>query len=311
MKTRRTKRVLTLLLSLALALSVFPLSALGTGSEVYELWIAGVQVTDDNRADILGDGVFRYNKRTNTLTVDGYCNYPSDYVIKSAISGLKIESEWDSTLIGDRGCVSLLADTVLTGKRLTLQNTGTDFPALSVSTKLTILNAELYVDGAGLAMSGVAGNQTQLEIADSFVSAKAVSAVAVRDFTGGISLEGCEITTPEGAYLSGGAVYDQSGTPVKEVVIEPLDRRYEIKLGDYLRMGSYYGAPILWRCVSIDENGPLMLADQILCLKAYDAKTSVFSFGTHHPSHDPLGDREKACFKYNPNLTVWIEPEGI
>lgn len=25
----------------------------------------------------------------------------------------------------------------------------------------------------------------------------------------------------------------------------------------------------------------------------------------------PLGAQEKACFKFNPNLTVWIEPEGI
>lgn len=25
----------------------------------------------------------------------------------------------------------------------------------------------------------------------------------------------------------------------------------------------------------------------------------------------PAGGRGKACFKFNPNLTVWIEPEGI
>lgn len=25
----------------------------------------------------------------------------------------------------------------------------------------------------------------------------------------------------------------------------------------------------------------------------------------------PLGAPGKACFKFNPNLTVWIEPEGI
>ena len=44
-----------------------------------------------------------------------------------------------------------------------------------------------------------------------------------------------------------------------------------IKIGDYLQMGTYYGKPILWRCVDIDENGPLMLSDKILCLKAFDA----------------------------------------
>lgn len=44
-----------------------------------------------------------------------------------------------------------------------------------------------------------------------------------------------------------------------------------IKIGDYVQMGQYYDEPILWRCVDIDENGPLMLSDKILCLKPFDA----------------------------------------
>lgn len=43
-------------------------------------------------------------------------------------------------------------------------------------------------------------------------------------------------------------------------------------MGDYIYLGEYYNAPILWRCVGIDNNGPLMLSDKILCLKAFDAK---------------------------------------
>lgn len=50
-----------------------------------------------------------------------------------------------------------------------------------------------------------------------------------------------------------------------------------IQVGDYIELGKYYGEPILWRCVSIDENGPLMLSDKILCLKAYDASYSGYS----------------------------------
>lgn len=38
-----------------------------------------------------------------------------------------------------------------------------------------------------------------------------------------------------------------------------------VQLGDYIRLGSYDGEPILWRCVSVDENGPLMLSDKVLC----------------------------------------------
>ena len=32
----------------------------------------------------------------------------------------------------------------------------------------------------------------------------------------------------------------------------------DIKVGDYVKMGTYNNASILWRCVSIDNNGPLM-----------------------------------------------------
>ena len=29
-----------------------------------------------------------------------------------------------------------------------------------------------------------------------------------------------------------------------------------VQLGDYIQLGRYEGEPILWRCVSVDENGP-------------------------------------------------------
>jgi len=48
----------------------------------------------------------------------------------------------------------------------------------------------------------------------------------------------------------------------------------DIKVGDYVKMGAYNNASILWRCVSIDNNGPLMLADKIVDTLAYDAKTN-------------------------------------
>ena len=43
----------------------------------------------------------------------------------------------------------------------------------------------------------------------------------------------------------------------------------DIKVGDYVKMGAYNNASILWRCVSIDNNGPLMLADKIVDTLAY------------------------------------------
>src|ERR1035437_4752134 len=43
-----------------------------------------------------------------------------------------------------------------------------------------------------------------------------------------------------------------------------------INIGDYIQMGRYYDEPILWRCVDIDANGPLMLAYKILTIKPFD-----------------------------------------
>lgn len=47
-----------------------------------------------------------------------------------------------------------------------------------------------------------------------------------------------------------------------------------IKIGDYIKLGTYENEPILWRCVDIDDNGPLMLMDKVLGSMPYDAKTS-------------------------------------
>ena len=56
-----------------------------------------------------------------------------------------------------------------------------------------------------------------------------------------------------------------------------------VQLGDYIQLGSYENAPILWRCVSVDENGPLMLSDRVLCdYMPYDAQTSENSASGSH-----------------------------
>ena len=43
----------------------------------------------------------------------------------------------------------------------------------------------------------------------------------------------------------------------------------EYRIGAYYQIGKYNGTPIIWRCVSTDdENGILMVSDKILCFKA-------------------------------------------
>ena len=50
-------------------------------------------------------------------------------------------------------------------------------------------------------------------------------------------------------------------------------------IGTYFQLGTYEDDPIIWRCISDDdENGMLLLSDKILCYKAYNAGTNVDDF---------------------------------
>ena len=68
--------------------------------------------------------------------------------------------------------------------------------------------------------------------------------------------------------------------------VEAAGAETGVQLGDYIQLGRYDGEPILWRCVSVDENGPLMLSDRVLCdSMPYDAQTSDNSdSGSHRRS---------------------------
>lgn len=45
----------------------------------------------------------------------------------------------------------------------------------------------------------------------------------------------------------------------------------KMRVGQTITLGSYNGEPIVWKCVEIDDNGPLMYSEKILCFKAFDA----------------------------------------
>ncbi|MHB8962061.1 MAG: DUF6273 domain-containing protein, partial [Saccharofermentanales bacterium] len=79
------------------------------------------------------------------------------------------------------------------------------------------------------------------------------------------------------------------------------------EIGDYMILGSYDGAPVIWRCVDADSNGLLMLSDRILCLKPFDAAgTHVYRDGTLQ--NDPGGNR--AMYGSNlwetSNIRAWL-----
>ena len=70
--------------------------------------------------------------------------------------------------------------------------------------------------------------------------------------------------------------------------------------GDYLSAGRYNGEEILWRCVDINENGPLMLSDRILSFKSFDAS------GDHG---DELRDGSGSNNWAMSNIRAWLNSE--
>ena len=78
-----------------------------------------------------------------------------------------------------------------------------------------------------------------------------------------------------------------------------------IQIGDYVKMGTYNGNSILWRCVSIDADGPLMLADKIVDTLAYDAKTNDNSNSKSHSRSYKRDDYGSNYWK-DSNMRSWL-----
>ena len=85
-------------------------------------------------------------------------------------------------------------------------------------------------------------------------------------------------------------------------VIRPVDR---FAIGNYIEFGTYYGEPILWRVIHVDKDGdPLLLADRILTLKAYDSR------GDFHPGIE--GRVEHGSSKWeDSNIRQWLNSEEL
>ncbi|MBR0366256.1 MAG: leucine-rich repeat protein [Clostridia bacterium] len=88
--------LITALATAACALAAFPASV--SAAELYPLWIAGTRVTSENCGNVLGNGVFEYSKKTNTLSIHDDYDFNGDAVIKNEIDGLNICACNDLTL---------------------------------------------------------------------------------------------------------------------------------------------------------------------------------------------------------------------
>ena len=66
------KRIFSILLTLALLLGTVVFTAIPASAVVhnYGIYVGGIQVNDDNAADVLEDGTVSYDPTTNTLTLN-------------------------------------------------------------------------------------------------------------------------------------------------------------------------------------------------------------------------------------------------
>ena len=214
MKHHSLKKLLRGAAVLAMAAAVLPkLPALKADAASYNLFICGTRVSDANKADILGNGVFSYNSSLKVLTVQGNCSAGGSPCIESSIVGLTIKVEEDSVFeetsyweyypaiyIKKGSC------TITGNGKLTLNCLWDDGIEI-LSGTLTIKDTNLDIDTCliddymgGAAMYGRDG--AKLIIDNSTVNALGCyTSGAIVNFGQGIELKSCAFTEPEEAFI--------------------------------------------------------------------------------------------------------------
>ena len=79
----------------------------------------------------------------------------------------------------------------------------------------------------------------------------------------------------------------------------------QVESGNYISLGKYNGKDIIWRCVSIDEKGALMLADNIIDTLPYDAMTNDNNRSKSH-SRNYKRDTYGSNYWKDSNMRSWL-----
>ena len=216
------KRILSFLLILVLVCAALP--AMPARAEVAgTLYIRGERVTDENCADVLGDGRFSYDPEANVLTVRGSCSY-QNAVVANYIPDLTIYIARDVTFssASDAGLL-IRANTTITGPGL-LTAEGDYGIHVDERAWLTIRDANVDARGRYWGIDGSTDIDPYfgcfLDIKNSYVHATAKNYCAIGDFRL-IGNSGCTLTEPEGGMIRDGAVRDENGWLARSVTFEP------------------------------------------------------------------------------------------
>ena len=84
----------------------------------------------------------------------------------------------------------------------------------------------------------------------------------------------------------------------------------QVELGQYISLGKYNGKDIVWRCVSMDDKGSLMLADNIIDTLPYDAKTNDNNRSKSH-SRNYKRDTYDSNYWKDSNMRSWLNSTAV
>ncbi len=203
----------------------------------YGIWINGNSVSSSNAWDVLGNGVFSYDVKTNTLHVkDDYAIDSNSTLIRSEDPGLTITADKDVTLTTKKWSVlEATEDLTITGTyKITMVNENEDFTTLSIENgaTVTIDRANVEIRGSyGISGYAPSGKDEKVIVKGSKVLID-VDTEAVSDLSGGLTLENCEITEPASTTFTGGMLYnDHTGDAAKKVVIGNV-KKYSLSIAN-------------------------------------------------------------------------------
>ncbi len=223
---RSGKRLAAAILVLFLCFGLLPTAKADVN--FYKLEIDGEWVDDENRSDILGNGVFSFDG-DHTLTISGDYTAATDQVIGSSIAGLVICVAQDSTLATSYGTAfNLGGNTTITGPGALTLNKGI---YSNINTTLTIEDVSLTVTDVDTPLSGADTDTSALVLRNVNLTLTSTgNHYALAGFRGGIEMIGCAITTPETGHFSYGTLYGGNQTVTEAVITAIPYEEYDLTI---------------------------------------------------------------------------------
>ena len=202
--------------------------------ELYDLWIAGIQVTSANKDELIeivaekdDDALNYFFEKTGSISFDGFdltlrdamIPAASDWGIASLIECMTINVEGENFVNGKTMGLELGKATTITGDG-TLSTKGSlkgiEFISQKEGDALTIKNTDVTARGSQ-AIAADAAKSHVLNIENSAVIADG-GQYGITNWTGGINLSGCEVVAPSAYALSNGGIYDQNSDEIASYV---------------------------------------------------------------------------------------------